>query len=73
MMMKFWANFARNGNPNGEGLPYWPAYEQQEGYLQIGVNTQATQKLKDREVTFWTEIFSKEAAKTPPRTEHVEL
>lgn len=22
----YWTNFAKNGNPNGEGLPQWPAY-----------------------------------------------
>ena len=26
-MLSYWANFAKNGNPNGEGLPTWNQYQ----------------------------------------------
>lgn len=30
LMNTYWANFAKSGNPNGEGLPEWPVYEPQK-------------------------------------------
>lgn len=29
----YWANFARNGNPNGAGLPNWPSYGAEQDLL----------------------------------------
>ncbi|XP_026644987.1 carboxylesterase 1D-like isoform X1 [Microtus ochrogaster] len=72
-VMKFWANFARNGNPNGRGLPHWPEYDQKEGYMKLGTSIQAAHRLKDVEVVFWTELRAKEAAERATHREHAEL
>jgi para-nitrobenzyl esterase len=32
----YWTNFAKTGNPNGAGLPQWPAFEAAaRGYLEF--------------------------------------
>lgn len=34
-MMSYWTNFARSGDPNGAGLPKWPAYSQEKSVLYL--------------------------------------
>lgn len=32
-MIGYWTNFMKNGNPNGDGLPEWSAYTQENPYV----------------------------------------
>ncbi|XP_066205155.1 cocaine esterase [Saccopteryx leptura] len=55
-MMKYWANFARNGNPNTEGLLLWPVYDQEEKYLQLDIQPAVGRALKAHRLRFWMKI-----------------
>ncbi|XP_028635090.1 acylcarnitine hydrolase-like [Grammomys surdaster] len=56
-MMKYWANFARQRNPNSEGLPHWPKMNQNEQYLQLNTQPTVAQNLKASRLQFWTKTL----------------
>ncbi|NXV62858.1 SASB hydrolase, partial [Molothrus ater] len=56
-VMRYWTNFAKNGNPNGEGLVHWPQYDLEEKYLEIDLEQKAAEKLKEHRVQFWAQLM----------------
>uniref|UniRef100_A0A8D2PZH3 Carboxylesterase type B domain-containing protein n=1 Tax=Zosterops lateralis melanops TaxID=1220523 RepID=A0A8D2PZH3_ZOSLA len=57
-VMRYWTNFAKNGNPNGEGLVHWPQYDLEEKYLGIDLEQKAAEKLKEHRMEFWLLQFA---------------
>uniref|UniRef100_A0A8B9BYQ9 Carboxylic ester hydrolase n=1 Tax=Anser brachyrhynchus TaxID=132585 RepID=A0A8B9BYQ9_9AVES len=70
-VMKYWTNFARNGNPNGEGLVHWPQYDLDERYLEIDLTQKAAKKLKERKIKFWMQLT--EQIMSDRRRKHTDL
>ena len=35
-MSNYWVNFARSGNPNGQGMPVWPAFNIDSKVMYLG-------------------------------------
>jgi para-nitrobenzyl esterase len=56
-MGDYWSNFAKNMNPNGEGLTRWPAYNPNDGvWMNIG-DTNRVEKLNAAGVDFIASVI----------------
>ena len=52
IMSQYWANFAKNGNPNGEGLPTWKTYDSStDNVMELGDNVGS---IKDKYLDLYT-------------------
>ena len=41
-MQAYFVNFIKTGNPNGPGLPEWPAYEAKTDYMRMRIDAVST-------------------------------
>lgn len=53
IMNTYWTNFAKTGNPNGKGVPVWPAYDnQKEEILDINIDGKPIAQPDSRKARF---------------------
>ena len=53
-MLSYWSNFAKNGNPNGDGLPIWNQYSSNEDpVMELGSNVGS---IEDKYLALYTII-----------------
>jgi para-nitrobenzyl esterase len=51
-MQKYWTNFAKMGDPNGEGLPKWPAYNGDTGWQVMYLSADSAAKADDHRARY---------------------
>jgi len=49
LMSSYWVNFIKNGNPNGPGLPVWPAYNKNTAEAMVFDKKSGKESLPDKD------------------------
>jgi para-nitrobenzyl esterase len=68
-MASYWVNFATTGNPNGKGLPEWPAYSQaSDSALEFGDAVKVVSGIRRERLDFMDRYFATQRAKLQSHT-----
>lgn len=53
----YWSNFAKTGNPNGDGLVEWPSYAKETDlHITLAENVTVSSGLRNETCTFWDSL-----------------
>ena len=56
-MSQYWVNFAKTGDPNGKGLPVWPAWTAKDTrVMEFGDRVQVAPLPRQPEIEFWDKV-----------------
>jgi len=64
-IMEYYANFAKTGDPNGEGLPQWPQYDTEERMRMYLDDPISVAPLSEIEVERYSFFASEDGGKLP--------
>ena len=63
IISSYWANYAATGNPNGPGLPTWPAYDPKSPrVMELGDAFRTIPVAEPDKLDFWQRFFMTQAA-----------
>jgi para-nitrobenzyl esterase len=57
LMADYWTNFARTGNPNGAGLPQWPAYDAQHRTMVLTTPTRVENGIRRAKLDLFDQLL----------------
>lgn len=58
VIIRYWTNFARTGDPNGEGLPAWPRYERAtDRSLEFGAEVRVVEGVRKAKLDLFDRVF----------------